>query len=127
MAEVIQFADNQLHPMATCGNCGGQHWLILVDGFNDQWENIVGIQCSECRDVIKWVRAERRTIFKNFIEKLFYNHFPIYLRYDKWWLAAWSAPWEPCKQIDYIKALRITIRKGEFHEKRLLTLKKGIK
>jgi hypothetical protein len=58
MAEVISMAESTIHPVATC-ECGCQQWLILVDGFQDQWEKIIGIKCSNCETVIDFVRADK--------------------------------------------------------------------
>lgn len=44
---------------ATCPECGGVDWNIVVDNVGLGWENILGTQCSDpdCECFIKWVRA----------------------------------------------------------------------
>jgi len=61
MGEVISLTESPIYPLATC-ECGSQHWFILVDGFNDQWNNIVGTKCAECGQIIEWVKAEKAVI-----------------------------------------------------------------
>ena len=52
-----------------------------------------------------------------------YNMKPIYIRLwpSYYWLAIWSAPYNETLW----KALRITLRHGEYHSELLFTVKKG--
>lgn len=33
---------------ATCPKCKGQEWLIIMDGFNLIFENILSFKCAAC-------------------------------------------------------------------------------
>ena len=55
MAEVISLMDNR--PIATC-QCGNGLWMLLVDGFGEEWSKIVGMKCAECGEEIAWITAE---------------------------------------------------------------------
>ena len=53
---------------------------------------------------------------------MFEKHLPIYFKFlPNYWLAIWSAPYKT----SVWKALRITIRKGEYHSTPILVIKKG--
>jgi len=56
-------------------------------------------------------------------DKLCKKYLPIYFRFypTNYWLAIWSAPFNTTAWV----ALRITIRKGEFHSKPVFQIKKG--
>ena len=47
---------------------------------------------------------------------------PVYIKFwPNYWLAIWSAP----HKTTALKALRITIRKGEYHSELIATIKRG--
>ncbi len=60
--------------------------------------------------------------------KLLYWILPIYIRLwpSYYWICVWSAPMMPTKKGDYLKALRVTIRYGEYHSKVISVIKKGL-
>jgi len=60
LAEVIQWCDHVLEPVATC-SCGCTEFNILLDGYGRNWERITGTQCCECGQKIKWIVAEQVT------------------------------------------------------------------
>jgi len=74
------------------------------------------------------------------IDYLFKRYLPIYFKFlPGYWLAIWSAPvrysgrwkidkeWIPVYRNDSAwKALRITIRKGEFHSIPVIVFKRGV-
>lgn len=35
-------------PLATCPECGCQEWLIHLDGFEQDYENITAHECDAC-------------------------------------------------------------------------------
>ncbi len=59
--------------------------------------------------------------------RFFYWFFPVYFRFYPFylWLCMWSAPYEPAKWYQYFGALRITLRSGKYHSKKVLTIKIG--
>ena len=45
--------------VAKCPDCGEKNWFIRVDGIGDQWENILGTECSFCGFQVDWVKCHR--------------------------------------------------------------------
>ena len=45
--------------VANCPECRGKHWLIRLDGVNDDWRNIIGTECVECGFCVDWVLAKQ--------------------------------------------------------------------
>ena len=35
-------------PVATCPDCKGQYWFIYLDGFDDNFENVIAHECGDC-------------------------------------------------------------------------------
>ena len=54
MSEVIQLYE----PVATCPKCGGQLWLLHLDGLHHNYENITAHECSSCGYKINFVVEE---------------------------------------------------------------------
>jgi len=65
---------------------------------------------------------------KEKIEKQINNLLPVYIRLwpTYFWLCAWAAPLLPASLLNYWKALRITIRRGLYHERIVFAIKKGL-
>lgn len=58
MAKIIQWLDYQEEPVAQCV-CGSTDFHILVNGYGDSWDKVIGTECIDCGEQIKWVKAER--------------------------------------------------------------------
>ena len=37
---------------ATCPECGGQEWLLVVDGPGNEFQTIMGFECKYCEFVV---------------------------------------------------------------------------
>lgn len=53
MAEVIAISKEEFY--ATCPECGGQEWLLPVNGPLMAWDKILGSECAACGCLIKWL------------------------------------------------------------------------
>jgi hypothetical protein len=59
MAKIIKWEDHQGEPVAQC-MCGGIEFYILVNGYGDSWDKVIGTECVECGYEVKWVKAEKQ-------------------------------------------------------------------
>lgn len=59
--------------------------------------------------------------------KYTWNILPLYIQLwpSLYWLCMWSHPLLPANKYDFLKALRITFRYGEYHSKIIFIIKKG--
>ena len=57
MAEVISL--DYFQPVAGCPNCGGQEFYIMLNGYNQNWDAVVGTQCCNCGMIIQWIEATK--------------------------------------------------------------------
>jgi len=45
--------------IAKCPECNGRFWLLRVDGVGNEWEHILGSECSECGFFVDWISVNR--------------------------------------------------------------------
>lgn len=64
MGDIIK-ADFNTRPVAYCPECGNTSWHLLLDAFGNQWEKIIGTECTNCGFIINWVLAEKEGGDKN--------------------------------------------------------------
>ena len=41
---------------ATCPECGGQEWMLMVNGPGNEFNEILGTECKYCEFVVDWIK-----------------------------------------------------------------------
>jgi hypothetical protein len=59
MGDLIESQFNTDGPVAKCPNCGDTRWFIRLNGFEQNWDKIIGTECFYCGFLIDWMKAER--------------------------------------------------------------------
>ena len=54
--EIIPISEERFY--ATCPECGGQEWLLPVNGPLAAWDGITGSECAACGYLIEWIVVE---------------------------------------------------------------------
>lgn len=44
--------------VSSCPGCRTSVWYVRLDGINNNWENIIGIECVDCGFFIPWDTEE---------------------------------------------------------------------
>ena len=58
MGKIFQWEDYQPSPVAQCPECGGTTFHIRVDGYGNNWKNLIGTECEDCGGLIDWSPCE---------------------------------------------------------------------
>ena len=60
MAEVIKFLESDQRYVAACGSCGCTEFSLIIDDVGGlEWTTIKGTECTDCGEVIEWIKVTR--------------------------------------------------------------------
>ena len=56
MGEVVEL---NFQFWAKCEACGGNRFLLALDGPGTDWQTVIGTVCVNCENMVDWVKASK--------------------------------------------------------------------